>query len=219
MMPTQIHVATSDPRPTSATTARARLDSQLPVLRQRLLRHARYAMGDEGTAEDLVQDTLMAVVQQADTHRGDASLSSWAVAILKNKIADWYRSPARRRFAPLHDAASADAGDDAGFDDDGHYVESVPAWQQPENRAEQQQMMTVLENCVSCLPPRTGRVFMMREWLGFETSEVCERLSLSAENCRTMLHRARASLRSCMQQNWIGSNAAARSGSIPEHAA
>jgi RNA polymerase sigma-70 factor (ECF subfamily) len=179
------------------------LEPQLRELRLRLLRQARFAVGDEGLAEDLVQDTLIAVVQQADSHRGDSSLTTWATAILKNKVADWYRSPARRRFEPLAEAHSEGTGDHGLFDGQGQYLEAVPAWQQPENQVERRQMVTVLENCVNCLPARSGRVFMMREWLGFETAEVCEQLGLTAENCRTMLHRARTALRMCMQRRWI----------------
>jgi RNA polymerase sigma-70 factor, ECF subfamily len=67
----------------------------------------------------------------------------------------------------------------------------------------------VLERCVSCLPRQTGRVFMMREWLGFETGEICARLGVSAENCRTILHRARMALRACMQRDWIETRARA----------
>lgn len=184
------------------------LESQLPALRVRLIRHARYALSDDGLAEDLVQDTLMAVVEQHARRRGESSLLTWAMAILKNKVADWYRSPSRKRMVYFGaDADHSENGIDALYSADGAYVEPVPAWQQPDNRTEQRQMMTVLERCVSCLPRQTGRVFMMREWLGFETSEICERLGVSAENCRTILHRARMSLRECMQRDWIGTRA------------
>ena len=54
------------------------LESELPALRQRLMRQARLAVHDSAHAEDLVQDTLIAVVQQAATYRGDAALSTWA---------------------------------------------------------------------------------------------------------------------------------------------
>jgi RNA polymerase sigma-70 factor (ECF subfamily) len=178
----------------------------LPALRVRLLRHARLALRDQGLAEDLVQDTLLAMLQQRD-HRGEASLATWAVAILRHKIADWYRSPLARRVAQQRDDSEMMADDvEALFDDDGHYVEPVAPWQQPENRHEQRQMMSVLERCVARLPPQTGRVFMMREWLGFDTAEICERLLVSADNVRTMLHRARMSLRECMQHHWLGAS-------------
>ena len=184
------------------------IEAELPALRQRLLRHARYAVHDDGLAEDLVQDTLIAVIEQHTRRRGDASLVTWSIAILKNKVADWYRSPTRRRMVQFRaDGEGLDDAVDALYDPDGAYVDPVPAWQQPENRVEQRQMMTVLERCISCLPRQTGRVFMMREWLGFETSEICERLGVSAENCRTILHRARMGLRECMQRDWIGGRA------------
>lgn len=180
------------------------LAAQLAALRLRLLRHARFAVHDHSLAEDLVQDTLIAVVEQHAKRRGDASLATWATAILKNKVADWYRSPSRKRMVQLNeDDSRLEESTDALYGSNGAYIDPVPAWQQPENREEQRQMMTVLERCVSCLPRQTGRVFMMREWLGFETAEICERTAISADNCRTILHRARTALRDCMQRDWI----------------
>lgn len=197
-------------RPTAAggpgaDFGRRALESQLPDLRARLLRHAKFAVHDDGLAEDLVQDTLIAVVEHHTKRRGDASLQTWAIAILKNKVADWYRSPTRRRMVQLsaEDEKLNDAID-ALYDAEGAHVEPIPAWQQPDNHLEQRQMMTILERCVSCLPRQTGRVFMMREWLGFENAEICERVGVSAENCRMILHRARTVLRVCMQRDWIG---------------
>ena len=110
----------------------ATLEAILPSLRTRLLRHARFALPDEGLAEDLVQDTLIVVVEQHATRRGDSALTTWAIAILKNKVADWYRSPARNRVVYVN--ADDEAGDDAIdalYSADGAYVEQVPAWQQP----------------------------------------------------------------------------------------
>lgn len=183
------------------------LNSQLPQLRQRLLRQARFAVYDAALAEDLVQDTLLAVFEQASRHQGQASLTTWATAILKNKVADWYRSPNRKRFVQQADEpedTELSDGLEALYDANGHYVEAVPRWQQPENNLEQRQMMTMLELCAARLPKQTGRVFMMREWLGFETSEICTRLEITADNCRTTLHRARMGMRECMQIKWFG---------------
>jgi RNA polymerase sigma-70 factor, ECF subfamily len=182
------------------------LEQQLPMLRQRLMRQARVTVYDTALAEDLVQETLLAVFEQEASRRGQASLSTWATAILKNKVADWYRSPNRTRFVQhAEDPADAQLGEgiDALYDATGHYAQQVPSWQQPENHLEQRQMFTILEQCVSRLPMQTGRVLMMREWLGFETSEICSRLSINADNCRMVLHRARMAMRECMQLNWL----------------
>jgi len=186
------------------------LDAQLPALRQRLLRHARLALRDGSVAEDLVQDTLMAVVEQRDRHRGAASLVTWATAILKNKIADWYRSSTRRRMVQLAPGdENMDQTIDALYDANGAYTDPIPAWQQPDNLMEQRQMMTALDRCVSYLPVQTGRIFMMHQWLGFETAEICERVGVTAENCRKIMHRARMALRDCMQRDWIQTKASA----------
>lgn len=207
---TLVHSPTSTASPDSSALAppagdAATLESQLPGLRVRLVRHARFAVHDDSLAEDLVQETLIAVFEQHGKRRGDASLVTWATAILKNKIADWYRSPTRKRMVQF-DVSDDKLDDaiDALYDAGGSYADPVPAWQQPENRTEQRQMMTVLERCVSCLPRQTGNVFMMREWLGFETAEICERVGVSADNCRMILHRARMTLRGCMQRDWTG---------------
>jgi RNA polymerase sigma-70 factor (ECF subfamily) len=197
-------IETEPVKPSDTAPRDPGLEAQLPGLRRRLLRHASFAVHDHGLAEDLVQDTLIAVVEQHAKRRGSASLATWAIAILKNKVADWYGSPLRKRMVQLGtDDEKLEGAIDALFDGSGAYVDPVPAWQQPENREEQRQMLTVLERCVSCLPRQTGRVFMMREWLGFETTEICERAGISAENCRTILYRARMALRDCMQRDWI----------------
>lgn len=168
------------------------------ALRQRLIRHARMVVHEPALAEDLAQATLVSVLEDPGSRRGEASLTTWATAILKHKIADWYRSPHQRR--RKYNASDEDDVNptDGLFDEQGSYLEPVPVWQQPDGREAQRQIMSTLEGCLRRLPPQTGRVFMMREWLGFETSEICEQLGLTAENCRTILHRARMGLRQCM---------------------
>ncbi len=193
---------------TLARPAAAALSPQaLAALRQRLLRQARLAVHDAALAEDLVQDTLIAVLQPRAGYRGDAALSTWAISILRHKVADWYRSPVARRETQLPDteAGALDEALAAQFDESGHWREAVPAWDEPEQQAERRQMMATLEGCMGCLPAQTRRVFMMREWLGFESDEIRVRLGLSADNVRTILHRARMALRDCMQRRWFGS--------------
>lgn len=191
---------------TFMTDMTADIATELPALRQRLLRQARMALADAAQAEDLVQDTLVAVFEQHATRRGESTLFTWATSILRHKVADWYRSPARTRQVPLptHDDSESLADDiDAMYDATGHYREPIPAWQQPDGQAETRQLKATLDGCLSCLPTQTRRVFVMREWLGFENDEICQRLAISADNCRTILHRARMALRDCMQHRWL----------------
>lgn len=195
----------SAPQAAAAGPPPASIDLDLKTLRAALLRHARFTVGDVTVAEDLVQDTLIVVVENHASRRGEASLTTWAKGVLRHKIADWYRAPDRKRLTQLAgEDDRLDEDTDALYTSEGAHAKPVPRWQQPENNTERKQMMTVLDRCVSHLPERTGRVFLMREWLGFENAEICETLNISAENCRTILHRARTALRTCMQRDWIG---------------
>ena len=74
---------------------------------------------------------------------------------------------------------------------------------QPELALEQAQFFETLQACVDRLPARTGRVFMMREWLEREVDEICAELGITANNCGVMLYRARMQLRECLEQRWF----------------
>ena len=72
----------------------------------------------------------------------------------------------------------------------------------PEAWLQARQFWLLFETCLDLLPPNTGRVFMMREFLGFESDEICVQLSITTTNCHVILHRARLKLRGCMQNGW-----------------
>lgn len=199
---------------TETRASRPTADSGAPEdpwvpLRLRLIRHARMVVHEPALAEDLAQETLVSVLESPESHRGEASINTWATAILKNKIADWYRSPHQRR--RVYVASDDDEADPTAwlFNEQGSYLEPVPVWQQPDGREAQRQIMSTLEGCLRHLPAQTGRVFMMREWLGFETAEICAQLGISADNCRTILHRARMGLRRCMSAHGHATGSAA----------
>ncbi|MCI4429664.1 MAG: sigma-70 family RNA polymerase sigma factor [Burkholderiales bacterium] len=139
------------------------------MLRQRLVRHARFALGDDATAEDLVQETLIAVVARLPQYRGDATLTTWATAILKNKVADWYRSPARVRVTRIDDRDGAHACSPT-YDADGGLTGVPPSSQEPSNLVASREMMQALSLCVGAMPPRTARAFLMHDWHGYPTA-------------------------------------------------
>ena len=65
------------------------------------------------------------------------------------------------------------------------------------------QFWGVFEACLDHLPSNTSRVFMMREFLGFESDEICTQLGITTSNCHVILHRARLKLRGCMETGWV----------------
>ena len=61
----------------------------------------------------------------------------------------------------------------------------------------------MVEFCLDKLPPNTARVFMMREVMELDASEICKELSITSTNLWVILYRARLALRHCLEQHWF----------------
>lgn len=179
------------------------LDSELTALHQPLLRFAKMQLRNDSIAEDVVSETLLAILEKPDNFEGRSTLRTYATGILKFKIIDVLRKRSREvRIEPL-DEQSMDDALDALFAADGHWQQPPQAWQQPEQALQQTQFFDTLQICVDRLPPRLGQVFMMREWLEREMEDICQELGITANNCGVMLYRARMQLRECLDISWF----------------
>jgi RNA polymerase sigma-70 factor (ECF subfamily) len=93
------------------------------------------------------------------------------------------------------------------FTEEGAWKTPPADWGNPETALAQSEFMDVLARCLDKLPPATARVFTMREILELESDEIRKELSITANNLWVILHRARVSLRRCLEQNWFASPA------------
>lgn len=179
----------------------------LADLRRGMIRFARLQLRDDQLAEDVVQEALVSAVAGAKGFAGRSALNTWVLAILRNKIADAIRQ--RSRSINISALAPEEEGLDQAFEalfrPNAHWKpESRPGdWGDPEEALRQQQFWAVLDACLKHLPENTARVFMMREFLEFDTSEICDELAISTSNCHVILHRARNALRRCLERNWF----------------
>jgi RNA polymerase sigma-70 factor (ECF subfamily) len=173
-------------------------------LRPTLLRFARLQLRNEAAAEDAVQEALLAAVTSGESFAGKAALQTWLIAILRNKIVDHIRRSAREPSIQAVDDDGDDTDFDALFAADGHWADAPASWGNPQRTLENKRFHDVFEACMELLPEKIARVFMMREFLGLETEEICKELSISTTNCWVVLYRARMRLRECLQINWFG---------------
>lgn len=183
------------------------IESELAALRTPLLRFAQLQLRNEGLAEDCVSETLLAILEKPEQFEGRSTLRTYATGILKFKIIDTLRRRGREVHVEPLDEQSLDEALDALFLEDGHWRDPPPAWQQPEQALQQRQFLDTLQSCVDNLPPKIGRVFLMREWLERETDEICAELGITANHCGVMLYRARMQLRQCLGQRWFSESA------------
>lgn len=182
-------------------------DDFLAAIRRDMMKFAHLQLRDETQAEDAVQEALLAALGNANGFAGRSALKTWVFAILKNKIVDLIRQQSRTTNVSALSAEeeSLDQAFESLFKSNAHWTpEARPAnWGDPEEALRQQRFWDVFDACLKHLPENTARVFMMREFLEFETSEVCQELSITISNCNVILHRARNGLRRCLEKNWF----------------
>jgi len=168
-----------------------------------LYRFAMMRVRSEETAEDLVQETLLAALRARSGFAGRSAERTWLIAILKNKIVDHFRRASRE--VPLENELPSDSVVDEQFrgDPEDHWTEPPAAWNQPEMAMEQAEFWQILQHCLKGLPDQQSRAFLLCEMDGLSTNELCKALNASTSNVWVLLHRARLRLRDCLAQHWF----------------
>ena len=168
-----------------------------------LYRFALARINDPTLAEDLVQETFLAALKSRRNFEMRSAAKTWLTAILKHKIVDCIRKRQRERIIDNEEAL--DRNLEAFFSEDGNWKIHPPKWENnPVKHYEQKEFLDILFDCLSGIPQRIARIFMLREMEGLTTDEICKVMEISATNCWTMLYRARTALRSCLDLNWFG---------------
>ncbi len=168
-----------------------------------LYRYGITRVRNPGTAEELVQETLLAALKAKDNYSGQASEQTWLIGILKHKIIDYFRKASRENTQQFDERFTDDENDDY-FDQKGGWKIDFSSWSKPDKSMEQEQFLTILQDCIDHLPPRMAQLFILRELDGMSSEEICEVMSISTpNNCWVMLSRIRVQLRHCLDVNWM----------------
>jgi RNA polymerase sigma-70 factor (ECF subfamily) len=185
------------------------LAAEIESHRGYLLRIAQLQLRDRESAEDAVQETLLAALAAQDGFSGRSSLKTWLTGILKHKVVDAIRRRQREPRATASFEEELDLDDfDALFRSNGAWDAPPADWGDPVAALDRREFFDIVDFCLDKLPPNTGRVFMMREVMELETEEICKELAITANNLWVILYRARVSLRQCLEQNWFAGTAA-----------
>lgn len=167
-----------------------------------LYRYAISRLHNEDIAADLLQETLLAGWKGYDRFAGQSSLRTWLVGILKHKIIDHIRSEIRSR--KITDAAEHDPTS-RYFNHNGSWLEAPEAWRDnPEALCQDRHFRKTLDRCISKLPEKQQQVFRMRDISGEDSDTVCKSCDITTTHLHVLLHRARLSLRICLQHHWFG---------------
>jgi RNA polymerase sigma-70 factor (ECF subfamily) len=171
-----------------------------------MLRVARGYVPSHEIAEEVVQETWIALLRGIDKFEGRSALRTWLFAVMIN-IAK-ARGVRERRDADTAIAAyTGGTVDPARFrtgEDPwpGHWrdgQEPSPFPETPEGAVLGDELIDVARRELDTLPERQRIVVTLRDMLGFDSSEVCELLDISVANQRVLLHRGRAAVRAVLE--------------------
>ena len=178
-----------------------------------MLRIARLHVPTDSVAEEVVQETWLAVLTGLAKFRGESSLRTWVYRILLNQAKS--RGIRERRTVPF--ASLTDDGDGVG---DGPTVDPSRfqaagdahpgGWRHfPEEWPEQSflshEVREVVTRALDELPPRQRVVVALRDLDGHTADEVSELLMITAGNQRVLLHRGRAVVRAHLERYYDAS--------------
>lgn len=184
---------------------RTLVDENGPFLMRLALMH----LPSRAIAEEVVQDTWVAVLNGIDRFEGRSSLRTWIASILLNKART--RGQRERRVLPFSflGRRRAEGRDEPVVDTDrfqslrdahpGHWGRPPAEWASPEERLSTQEASRVLLEAIAKLPIRQREVIALRDISGWSAEETRNAMGLSETNQRVLLHRARSKVRAALE--------------------
>jgi RNA polymerase sigma-70 factor, ECF subfamily len=176
-----------------------------------MLRVAQLYVSSRAVAEEVVQETWLAVLTGIGRFEGRSSFKTWLFRILANRAQTRATKEGRSvPFSALGDeevAAPAPSVEANRFRAEGerfahHWTSSPQRWADlPEPSLLSQETVAIVDRAVASLPPAQKAVVTLRDIVGLGADEVCEVLELSAANQRVLLHRGRAKVRATLERH------------------
>ena len=181
-----------------------------------LHRTARMYVATDAHADEVVQETWLAVLKAIDRFEQRSSLKTWLYRILMNiarthGVREYAEHPvlvgvgrARRgRRADVHGRPVPPSGD---ADWPGHWASFPLDWEhQPESRGcSPARPWPSSPSAIERLPPAQREVLTLRDLDGWSSTEVCNALGVTETNQRVLLHRGRAKVRTALESYFEG---------------
>jgi RNA polymerase sigma-70 factor, ECF subfamily len=170
-----------------------------------MLRVAQMYVRDRASAEEVVQETWLAVLNGIDRFEERSSLKTWLFRILTNRAKT--RGQRDGRMVPFSALAGASEEPDPSVDPDrflgpdsphpGAWAAPPVAW--PQEKLLEKETLGVIEMAIDELPEAQRDVILLRDVDGWTPMEVSDALGITDGNQRVLLHRARSRVRAALE--------------------
>jgi RNA polymerase sigma-70 factor, ECF subfamily len=173
-----------------------------------LVRVARTFVANTAVAEEVAQDTWLAMIDGIDRFEGRSSLPTWLYAIVVNKARTRGVRDARQVTFDPQDPSDTSwrSVDPSRFESAGeyarHWSEQPTDWRSlPEAVLVASETRGVIDRAIADLSAAQQAVITLRDVEGLGSPEVCEIVGVSEANQRVLLHRARANVRAVLERH------------------
>ena len=173
------------------------LDRFLASIERRALRMAQIATGQAEDAHDLVQESMLKLVERYAA-RDEAEWEPLFHRILQSKIRDWYRRTKVRNRWRLWLGRDEDGG---AADDP---LESIADTSTPsvEHQLKTKRAAAALEVALRTLPLRQRQAFLLRAWEELDVAQTAAAMGCSEGSVKTHYFRAVHALRTLLGNHW-----------------
>ena len=155
-----------------------------------LVKVARYYVASAATAEDVAQDTWIAVLKGIEKFEGRSSLKTWLLRICVNRART--TGVKEHRSIPVDPNESGPSVAAHRFDQGGFWSEPpVPFTDSIDGRLDNAALLGAVRDAIFVLGEPQQSVVTLRDVEGLPTQEVAALLELSEANVRVILHRGR----------------------------
>ena len=173
-----------------------------------LIRLAQQYVPNRAIAEEVVQETWLAVIKGIDRFEQRSSIKTWLYRILLNiarsRGVQEHRSIPFATTAILDDEPAVDPRRFRRLDPRarGQWKRPPHPWADPEQHALDNETLRSIRDEIDRLAPAQREVLTMRDLLGWTAAEVCDALDVSEANQRVLLHRARSKVRAALERHY-----------------
>ncbi len=144
-------------------------------------RYLRFLGCDPALAEDLTQETFLSVWRSAFRYQGPAAAAAYLRQVARHLFLKWARQASKT--SPLPDSEAAEV-----------------AWKSFEQEDGGATYLDALATCLETLAPRARQALTLRYRESRPREEVAAALGLSEDGIKSLLHRSKLLLKTCVER-------------------
>ncbi len=173
-----------------------------------LFNFAFFKVNKKEEAEDIVQETFLSAYKGRETYNGTASEKTWLMAILKNKIIDYYRKPKITDSLSNYLDQTEDSFQNSFFNLDNHsrWAEDINEnyfSKSADGYLISKEFQRYLSICLEKMPSKLKAVFVSKYLEDEKTEDICKEYDITPSNYWVIIFRSKTILRTCLEKKGV----------------